>query len=313
MHFLTRLWGQEPSLTFAGHEWNVPFEVDKSFEDIATRRCAVRRDHRAVRHGLRPAALHRGRHKLPPATEFLQRAFAEPGVLKGIICHGMWLVAPAPELVRGRPVVVHNNLHGDAEEHGRDLHRRGRGRGRRPRHRAHRRPLPPVRAQDHRAARRATGDSAWRYAQFTTSASPAATRSRSSASTPSTSASGGRGSSRSGDGQIVFIENGRRLPGAVPGRGRAAGRRAGERRRPGLPGLAATSPSWSTTWTPSSPRWATTRGHARPARLRRLHPGHGGGLDRRPGRQHRRAQPGLRTEPGWSPRAAAGSARSAVA
>jgi protease I len=39
-------------------------------------------------------------------------------VLKGIICHGMWLVAPAPELVRGRKVVVHNNLIGDAKNMG---------------------------------------------------------------------------------------------------------------------------------------------------------------------------------------------------
>ena len=56
--------------------------------------------------------------KLPPATEFLMRAFAEPDILKGIICHGMWLVAPAPELVRGRRVVVHNNLLGDAKNMG---------------------------------------------------------------------------------------------------------------------------------------------------------------------------------------------------
>jgi protease I len=56
--------------------------------------------------------------KLPPATEFLQRAFAEPSVLKGIICHGMWLVAPLPELVRGRPVVAHNNLLGDVRNMG---------------------------------------------------------------------------------------------------------------------------------------------------------------------------------------------------
>ena len=33
IHFLTRLWGQE-RLTFAGHEWKVPFEVDKSFEGM---------------------------------------------------------------------------------------------------------------------------------------------------------------------------------------------------------------------------------------------------------------------------------------
>ena len=39
-------------------------------------------------------------------------------ILKGIICHGMWLVAPAPELVRGRRVVAHNNLLGDVKNMG---------------------------------------------------------------------------------------------------------------------------------------------------------------------------------------------------
>jgi protease I len=52
-------------------------------------------------------------NKLPPATAFLKRAFAEKNILKGIICHGMWLVSPVPELVRDRHVTCHNNLHGD--------------------------------------------------------------------------------------------------------------------------------------------------------------------------------------------------------
>jgi protease I len=56
--------------------------------------------------------------KLPPATVFLQRAGAEKHILKGIICHGMWLVSPLPELVRGRKVVVHNNLLGDVKNMG---------------------------------------------------------------------------------------------------------------------------------------------------------------------------------------------------
>ena len=114
VHFLTRLWGQE-RLTFNGHEWRVPFEVDRSFEDIDDE---TLRSYDAV---IVPSGMVADRlrytedvAKLPPATEFLKRAFAEPGILKGIICHGMWLVAPVPELVRGRPVVVHNNLHGDA-------------------------------------------------------------------------------------------------------------------------------------------------------------------------------------------------------
>ena len=57
-------------------------------------------------------------NKLAPATAFVKRAFAEKTILKGIICHGMWLIASAPELVRGRPVVVHNNLVGDARNMG---------------------------------------------------------------------------------------------------------------------------------------------------------------------------------------------------
>jgi protease I len=56
--------------------------------------------------------------KLPPATEFLKRAFSEKKIIKGIICHGLWLAAPAPELVRGRKLVVHNNLLGDAKNMG---------------------------------------------------------------------------------------------------------------------------------------------------------------------------------------------------
>ena len=114
LHFLTRLWGQD-YLTFEGHEWKVPFEVHESFEGMSDEEL---RSYDAI---IVPSGMVSDRLRytddvsvLPPATEFLKRAFAEPTILKGIICHGMWLVAPAPELVRGRPVVVHNNLHGDA-------------------------------------------------------------------------------------------------------------------------------------------------------------------------------------------------------
>jgi protease I len=56
--------------------------------------------------------------RLPPAVEFLKRAFARPKIIKGIICHAMWVLAPVPELVKGRRVVVHNNLLGDARNMG---------------------------------------------------------------------------------------------------------------------------------------------------------------------------------------------------
>jgi protease I len=119
LHFLTRLWGQD-SIAFKGHEWHVPFDdIEESFENVSD---SMLRSYSAI---IVPSGIVADRlrytediNKLPPATVFLQRAFAEKSIIKGIICHGMWLVAPAPELVRGRRVVVHNNLLGDAKNMG---------------------------------------------------------------------------------------------------------------------------------------------------------------------------------------------------
>ncbi len=114
LHFLTKLWGQ-PSLTFKGHEYRARFECRESFEDMGD---AMLRSYSAI---IVPSGMVADRLRwtpdvnvLPPATEFMRRAFAEKDVLKGIICHGLWLVAPTPELVRGRNLTCHNNLHGDA-------------------------------------------------------------------------------------------------------------------------------------------------------------------------------------------------------
>ena len=118
VHFLTRLWGQ-PSLTFKGHEYHVPMECHETFEGMSDEEL---RSYAAI---IVPSAIVSDRlrytedvNTLPPATEFMKRAFAEKHVLKGVICHGMWLMAPAPELVQGRRVVCHNNLIGDVKNMG---------------------------------------------------------------------------------------------------------------------------------------------------------------------------------------------------
>lgn len=118
LHFLSRLWGQ-PSLSFKGHEYHAPFECNESFEDMDDE---TLRSYSAI---IVPAGMVADRlrytedvNKISPATEFIKRAFAEKSILKGIICHGMWLVAPVPELVRGRRVVAHNNLIGDVKNMG---------------------------------------------------------------------------------------------------------------------------------------------------------------------------------------------------
>jgi protease I len=118
VHFLTRLWGQE-QITFSGHEWRAPFSVHESFEGIDD---ATLRSYAAV---IVPSGMVSDRlrytedvNQLAPAADFLRRAFAEPTVLKGVICHGFWLLATIPETIRGRKVTCHNNLVGDVRNMG---------------------------------------------------------------------------------------------------------------------------------------------------------------------------------------------------
>jgi protease I len=118
VHFLSRLWGRS-SITFYGHEYKVPFVCSESFEEMDDE---TLRGFSAV---IVPSGIVADRlrytddvNKLPPATLFMERAFAEKQIIKGIICHGLWLLAPAPHLVRGRPLVAHNNLLGDVRNMG---------------------------------------------------------------------------------------------------------------------------------------------------------------------------------------------------
>ena len=118
LHFLTRLWGNE-ALEFRGHELRAPLRVERSFESLSAE------DLRGYSALIVPAGMVADRlrytedvRRTPPATEFLARAFAEPTLVKGIICHGLWLAAPLPELVRGRRLTCHNNLIGDARAYG---------------------------------------------------------------------------------------------------------------------------------------------------------------------------------------------------
>ncbi|GJF35096.1 glutamine amidotransferase [Kitasatospora sp. NE20-6] len=118
VHFLTRLWGND-RIVFRGHEYRMPFEVDESFEDMGEYDL---KEYGAV---IVPSGIVADRlrytdqvDKLPPAALFLRRAFADPAIVKGIICHGMWLAAPIPSVIRGRRAVVHNNLLGDLRNMG---------------------------------------------------------------------------------------------------------------------------------------------------------------------------------------------------
>lgn len=118
LHFLSRMWGQS-SLTFKGHEYHAPFEVHESFENMSD---SELKSYSAI---IVPAGMVADRlrytedvKKIPPACEFLKRAFSEKNIIKGIICHGMWLMSPVIHVIKGKKVTVHNNLIGDAVNYG---------------------------------------------------------------------------------------------------------------------------------------------------------------------------------------------------
>lgn len=118
VHFVTKLWGQ-PNLTFHGHEHRMPFTVDRDFtawsdEDLAGYAALIV-----------PGGFVSDRLRYTPdpsrpseAVQLLRRAFAQPDLLVGIICHGMWLAAWAPDLIAGRPCTTHPNLVADLRNMG---------------------------------------------------------------------------------------------------------------------------------------------------------------------------------------------------
>lgn len=118
LHFLTRLWGQS-YITFKGHEEHYPFECHESFENMSDEEL---KSYSAI---IVPSGIVSDRlrytddvNKIPPAAEFLKRAFTEKSIIKGIICHGLWLTAPVVDVIKGRKLTCHNNLHGDAIAYG---------------------------------------------------------------------------------------------------------------------------------------------------------------------------------------------------
>lgn len=118
VHFLSRLWGNS-GITFNGHEFRAPFYCGESFEKLDD---GGLDEYAAI---IVPAGMVADRlrytediAKLPPACEFMKKVFARKDIIKGVICHGLWLLSPVSELVKGRKMTVHNNLLGDAKNYG---------------------------------------------------------------------------------------------------------------------------------------------------------------------------------------------------
>ena len=43
----------------------------------------------------------------PPAVQFYKQAMQNPNIVKGALCHGLWILTPCPEILTGRRVICH--------------------------------------------------------------------------------------------------------------------------------------------------------------------------------------------------------------
>lgn len=118
VHFLSRLWGQD-GLEFTGHEFGAHIHCNESFEDLSDK------DINEFSAFIVPAGMVADRlrytedvNKIPPASALLEKLFHNKNIVKGIICHGLWLASPVAHILKGRKMVAHNNLIGDVKNYG---------------------------------------------------------------------------------------------------------------------------------------------------------------------------------------------------
>ncbi|NHC36006.1 DJ-1/PfpI family protein [Scytonema millei] len=117
VHLMSRLWGQ-PSVCFFSDEDTgaTPrtIEVDIDFQNVDLNDYAaviMSANYTSVR--LRYFQPPEGQPidgeqvRTSPAVQFYAKAMANPKIVKGALCHGLWILTPMPELLKERRVICH--------------------------------------------------------------------------------------------------------------------------------------------------------------------------------------------------------------
>jgi protease I len=135
VNFMSRLWNQ-PKQTFISTvenhgespaQMDVTIDFDKvKLEDYAAIIMAA--NYTSVR--LRYFTPPEGQPPIPsaamvataPAVAFFARAMENPKIVKGALCHGLWLLTPRPDLLRGRRVICHEVVMADVVNAGAQIH-----------------------------------------------------------------------------------------------------------------------------------------------------------------------------------------------
>lgn len=116
--YLTRLWGHE-QLSFTDLEKSKEWMVNQSFEDLKS---SDLKKYAAI---IMPAGyvsdylLYEEKPKQKsPAVKFIEKIMKDTNIVKGFICHSLWITGPAQETFAGRKVTCHNNIISHVENTG---------------------------------------------------------------------------------------------------------------------------------------------------------------------------------------------------
>ncbi len=127
VHFMSRLWGNQ-SVRFVSdvdsvedadrinrHQTSLPtLEVNIDFQNVDINEYAaviMAANYTSVRlRYFEPPAgqpISPEQTRTAPAVQFFAKAMANSKIIKGLLCHGLWLLTPMPELLKGRRVICH--------------------------------------------------------------------------------------------------------------------------------------------------------------------------------------------------------------
>jgi len=118
VHFMSRLWGNT-SVSFISdvvedNQTPQTLEVQIDFQNVDVNNYAaviIAANYTSVRlRYFQPPAgepIAPEHVRMAPAVQFFAQAMANPRIIKGALCHGLWLLTPIPELLKGRRVICH--------------------------------------------------------------------------------------------------------------------------------------------------------------------------------------------------------------
>jgi protease I len=116
VHLMSRLWGN-PTLTFwsdaNGTDHIERLEVSIDFEHMRLEEYAaiiMAANYTSVRlRYFQPPE----QPQDAPAVRFFANAMRNPRIVKGALCHGLWILTPHPELLQGRRIICHEVVRAD--------------------------------------------------------------------------------------------------------------------------------------------------------------------------------------------------------